>query len=179
MWAGVEKISHLSNRNETKWSKTNLFACFCSYKSPIGLTITGNNNAYETMWKSGNREYSEKYICCFFTILNFKNAITYKWWREVPFRTSVYFPISKLILLFSYYFHVPCIILSNVYFCIVRSMFPFLFNGSQSKASVINQMSHLFFEAQKYFLALFNILKIVIFTTFFRRWSTLGNLTFK
>ena len=37
-------------------------------------------------------------------------------------------------------------------------MFPFLFNWSQSKASVVNQMIHLFFEAQKYFL-LFQLFK--------------------
>ena len=34
-------------------------------------------------------------------------------------------------------------------------MFPFLFNQSQSKASVVNQMSHRFFEAQKYFFCSF------------------------
>ena len=37
-------------------------------------------------------------------------------------------------------------------------MFPFLFNWSQSKASVVNQIIHLFFEAQKYFL-LFQLFK--------------------
>ena len=30
-------------------------------------------------------------------------------------------------------------------------MFPFLVNRSQSKASVVNQISHLVFEAQKWF----------------------------
>ena len=34
-------------------------------------------------------------------------------------------------------------------FYIVRSMSAFLFNQSQPKASVVNQMSHLYFEAQK------------------------------
>ena len=67
------------------------------------------------------------------------------------FVTSVYYSINKIRQLFSYSFHVPCIILSNVYFYIVRSLFPFLFNWPQSKASVVNQVSHLFFEAQKYF----------------------------
>ena len=56
------------------------------------------------------------------------------------------FWVSKLILLFSYTFHVPCIILSNVCFYIVHSMFPFPFNWSQSKARVVNQMSHLFLK---------------------------------
>ena len=91
--------------------------------------------------------------------------------RAVQSRTSVYFVISKLILLSSssFFFHVPCIILSNVYFYIVRSMFPFLFNRSQSKASVVNQMSYYYFEARECFFALFNFLKIAIFTTLFRR----------
>ena len=52
----------------------------------------------------------------------------------------------------SYSFHVPCIILSNVYFYNIRSMFFLHFNRSQSKASVVNQMNNSFFEAQKYFL---------------------------
>ena len=33
----------------------------------------------------------------------------------------------------------------NVYFYIVRSMFLFLFNRSQSKAGVVNQMNHVCF----------------------------------
>ena len=74
-------------------------------------------------------------------------------------RASVYFVISKLILLFSYSFHVPCIILSNVSFYIVlRSMFPFPFNRSQSKASVVNQMNHLFLKLKNICL-LFSTLK--------------------
>ena len=76
-------------------------------------------------------------------------------------------------------FHVPWIMLIKVYFYIVSSRFPFLFNRSQSKASVVNQISHLFFEVQKYFFALFNFLIMVIFTTLFRRWSTLWNSTLK
>ena len=66
-------------------------------------------------------------------------------------RTSVYFAISKLILLFLYSFHVSYIIISNVYFYVVRSMFPLLFNRSQSKASVVNQMSHLFLKLKIFF----------------------------
>ena len=142
--------------------------------------MTGNNNIYKTIWKNGNKECNEKYICCFFTIWNIKSAITYKCWRVVLSCASVYFAISKLMLLFSYCFHVQSILLSNVYFYIVRSIFPFLFNWPQSKTGVVNQMSHLFFEVQKsFFFNLFNFLKIVIFTTFFRRWSTLWNSTLK
>ena len=149
MWTRVEKISHLSSRNETKWSKTNFFAYICSWKSLKGVTMTENNNVYKTMRKNRNKQYNEKYICCFFTIWDLKSAITYKCGQVVLFRTWVYFAISKLILLPSCSFHAPCIILSNFYFYIVRSMSPFLFNWSQSKASVVDQMSHLPFEAQK------------------------------
>ena len=129
--------------NETKGSKENLFAC--SYESPKGVTITGNNNVHKTIWKNENKEHNQKYISCFFTIWNLKSAITYKCGWVVLFLASVYFAISKLILLFSYSFHVTCIILSNVYFYMVRSMLPFLFTWSQSKASVVNQMSHVLF----------------------------------
>ena len=59
------------------------------------------------------------------------------------------------------------IILPNVHFYIVLSMFPFLFNRSQSKVSVVNQMSHLFSEAQKYLFAIFNYFKMVIYRTLF------------
>ena len=60
------------------------------------------------------------------TYVAFLSVITYKCGQVVLSRTSVYFVTEKLS--FSYSFHVPCIILSNVYFYIVRSMFPFLFN---------------------------------------------------
>ena len=87
-------------------------------------------------------------------------------------RTSVYFTISKLIQLFLHSFHVPCIIVSNVYFYILRSMFPFLFNQSQSK-ELIEWV--IFFWSSKYYFALFNFLKMFIFTTLFWHWSTLWN----
>ena len=173
-WVGGEKISHLSSKDGTKWPKTSLFAYLCSYKSSIRVTITVTINAYKTIWKNGNKEYNEKYICCFFTIWNVESAITYKCRQVVLSRTPAYFAISKPILLFLCSFHVTCIILSNVYFYIVYSIFPFLFNRSQPKASVVNEMSHLFFEVQK-----FNFLKMVIFATFFWRWSTLWNWTLK
>ena len=156
-WAWGEKISHLSNRNETKWSKTNLFAYLCSYKSSIRVTMTGNNNVYKTIWKKGNKEWYKKYMCCFFTIWNLKSAITYKRGREELSRTSVCFATSILALLFYYSFHVPFIILFNVYFYIVRSVLPFLFNRSQSKASVVNQMSNLFFWSSKIFFCSFQL----------------------
>ena len=75
--------------------------------------------------------------------------MTYKCGRVLLFFISVYFAISKLILLFSYCFHVPCIIFSNVY--ITHTMFPFLFNWSQSKPSVVNQMRHFFWSSKIFF----------------------------
>ena len=91
----------------------------------------------------------------------FLSAIAYKCGWVVLSHTSIYFVITKPILLFSYSFHVPCIILSKVYFFIVHCMFPFLFNWLQLKASVVNQMSHLFLRLKKIF---------VLFSTFWK-WS--------
>ena len=115
----------------------------------------GQACVYKTIWKNGNKEYNEKYLWCFFTKWNLKSAISYKCGRVVLFLTQVYFSITKLILLFSYCSHVPCIIISKVYYYIVLSMFPFLFNWSQSKASVINQMG--FFLSWKIFFCSFQL----------------------
>ena len=52
----------------------------------------------------------------FLTIWNLSSAVTCKCGRIVLFLTSVYFAIRQLILLFSYSFHIRCIILANVYF---------------------------------------------------------------
>ena len=59
--------------------------------------------------------------------------------------------ISKLILLFLCFFLCKCIILSVVYFYNARPKFLFLFNWSQSKVSVVNQMSHLFWSSKIFF----------------------------
>ena len=126
-------------------------------------TIAPINLQYGALWheiitsikqygKTEIKEYNKKYICCFFTIWNLKNAITYKCGRVVVSCTSAYFAISKLIVLFSHSFHVPCIILFNVYFYFVRSMFPFLFNRSQSKSSVADQRVIFFLKVKNIFL---------------------------
>ena len=124
----------------------------------ISLLLQIFNMSHEDSWqeiitsikqygKNGyKKKYNEKYICGFFTIWNFKCTITCKWRQVALSRTSVYFAISKLALSFSYSSHVPCIILYNVYFCIVRSIFFFFFNRSQSEAGVVNQMIHLSFR---------------------------------
>ena len=50
------------------------------------------------------------------------------------------------------------------FFYIVRSMFPLLFNWSQSKTSVVNQKSHHFFVPQKYYF-------FSLFSTFWKSFS--------
>ena len=64
LWAGVGKISQLSNRNETKWSKTNLFAYVYSYKSPK-VTMTGNNKVYNAILKNGKKDIMENTYAVF------------------------------------------------------------------------------------------------------------------
>ena len=129
-------------------------------------------------WKTEIKNIIKNAYADFFTIWNLKSAIRYKCGWLVLFLTSVYFAISKLILLFSYSFHVKCIILSNIYFYIVRSMFPFLLNWSQSKASVFNQRVIFVLKLKSFvFFALLDFLKMVIFTMLFRRWSTWWNST--
>ena len=105
------------------------------------------------------------------TYADFLSVIACKCGRVVLSRASVYFVISKLILLFSYIFSFTMHYNFQRLFYIARSMFPFLFNRPQSKASVDNQMSHLLFEAEKYFFVLFNFLKMLIYRTLFQRIS--------
>ena len=113
--------------------------------------------------KNGYKEYNEKYICCFFAIWNLKSTIMYKYGRVVLFLTSIYFAISKLKLLFSYSFHVPCIILSNGYFFILCSVcFPFFLIDH-------NQKQMLLIKWTIFFLKLKNILFLLIST--FWKWS--------
>ena len=93
------------------------------------------------MEKRKQKDHNEKCICWFFTKRNLKSAITYKCARLVLSLTSIYFAFRKLTLSFSYSFHVPCTMLFKVFFYTVRSMFHFLFNQSQLKAGVVNQIS--------------------------------------
>ena len=111
-----------------------------------------------------------------FTVWNLKSAITYKCGKVVLSHTSVYFAISKLILLFSHFFHLPCI--TKFIFTMYVSCFPFFLINHKQK-QVCYSKSHRFFEAQKYFFLFFNFLNMVIFTTLLRRSSTLWNLTLK
>ena len=95
----------------------------------------------------------------------------------VPYISLFYYQQTHTVIFIFFSCAMDCI--SNIYFYIVPYMFSFIFNWSQSKASVVNQMSHLFFEARGYYFAFFNFLKMVIFTTLFWRWSTLWNSTLK
>ena len=68
----------------------------------------------------------------------FKSAITYKCGRVVLSCTLAYFAICRFILLFSYSFQIPCTILSNVYFYVVRAIFFFLLlDHNQKQVSFI------------------------------------------
>ena len=127
--------------------------------------MTGNNNVYKTIWKNGNKEYNDKYICCFFTIRNLKKTIVYKCKQVVLSCTSVYFDISRLLPLFSYSFHVPCISFLTFIFTLYVPCFPFFLIDRNRKQVLLIK----FFEAKKHFFALFNFLKMVIFTAIFRR----------
>ena len=99
--------------------------------------MAGNNNVCKTIWKKRKqRKHNEKYVCCFFKVWNLKSTITYKCGRVVLSHTSAN----------SYSFHLPCTILSNVYFYICTFTFLFLFDWSQSKAVLlIKWVSHLCF----------------------------------
>ena len=118
--------------------------------------MTGNNNVYKTIWKSGNKEYNEKYICCFCCLWNLKSTITCKCGGVALFLTSVYFVIRKLILLFSYSFHVPCIILFSVYFYMYALCFPFFLIVHNQKQVLLIKWVTLFLKLKNIFL-LFSI----------------------
>ena len=86
-------------------------------------------------------------MLCLFPIWTRNSAITHKCGQVVLSRTSVNFATSKLTLSFSYSFHVPCIILSNVYFYIVRSIcFPFFLIDHNRKQVLLINVSHFCFR---------------------------------
>ena len=120
--------------------------------------MTWNNNVYKTIWKNGIKEYNKKYICCFFTIWNLKNTITYKCGRVVVSCTSAYFAISKLIVLFSHSFHVPCIILLTFISTLYVPCFPFfLIDHNRNQVLLIKESS--FFWRSKIYFCSFRLFK--------------------
>ena len=56
------------NSITTKMIQENLIGISLLLRISKRITMTGNNNVYKTIWKNGNKEYNEKYICCFLTI---------------------------------------------------------------------------------------------------------------
>ena len=102
------------------------------------------------------KNITKNIYAAFFCLWNLKSTITCKCGGVALFLTSVYFVIRKLILFVFIFFSCTMHYTFQRLFLHVRSMLPFLFNWSQSKASIVNQMSHLIFEAQKYFFLLFS-----------------------
>ena len=73
-----------------------------------------------------------------FIIWIVQSAVTCESGRA-PSCKSLYFGISKRILYFPYYFHVPCTVLFTVYFYTAISTFRFLCYWSHSNANTVNQ----------------------------------------
>ena len=103
------------------------------------------------------KEYNEKYICCFFMIWNLQSAITYKLRRSSAIPYISLFCHQQTHSVIFIVFHVPCITLSTFIFTLCVPRFRFIFNWSQSKASVVNQMSHLFLKLKIYFFCSFQL----------------------
>ena len=131
--SGGEEISHLSNRTKQNDPKQT----YLHISAPTNLQ-------YESLWqeiltsikqygKTEIKSIIKKYTYCFFTIWNLKSAITYKWGLAVLSLALLYFAISKLILSFSYSFHIPRITLSSVYFCMIVPCFPFVLIDQNTK----------------------------------------------
>ena len=145
-WAGGEKMSHLSSRSEIEW----LFAYLCSYKSSIQVTRINDRKCGRVVLscKSCNllrrlqdvfarplpKTSSRRLQNVFATRL--QNVLK-MYLQDIFFRTT-----SSPGRMFAG--HIPCIILSNVYFWIVRSTFPCPFNRLHSKPDVVNQMSYIY-----------------------------------
>ena len=82
-----------------------------------------------------------------FTAWKVQSAVTCESGR-VPSRKSVYFGISKPILYFPYYFHVPCIVLFTVYFhvpCTVLFSF-FVIDRTRKQTLLIKRFNFVFIK---------------------------------
>ena len=141
--------------------------------------MTGNNKVSKTIWKNGNKEYNEKYKCCLFTKWNLKSEIMYKCGQVVLSHASGYFAISKLVLLFSYFFMYHPLYFLTFIFTLHVPCFPLFLIDHSQKQVLLNKRAIFFLKLKNVFFALFNFLKLVIFSSLFRRWSTLWNSTLK
>ena len=160
-WARGEKISHLFNitkQNDPRQTYLHISAA--------------TNLQYESLWQEiimSIKQYGKMEIknimkntyAAFFTIWNTRNNVQMWASSGIPYITLFCHQQTHTIIFifFSCTMHY-----TFQHFRIVRSMFHFLFNRSQSTASIINQMSHLFF----FFLKLKNI--FLLFSTFWK-WS--------
>ena len=141
MWTGVEKVSHLSDRKETKWSKTNLFAYLCCYKSLIRVTMAGNNDVYKTMLKNGNKEYNEKYIHAAF--LRFEIS-------AIPYINLFYYQQTHTVIFIFFSCAMHCI--SNVYFTLYVPCFPFFLIDHNQKQVLLVKWVIFFLKLKNIFL---------------------------
>ena len=129
--------------------------------------------------KAEIKNITKNIYAAFSCLWNLKSTITCKCGGVALFLTSVYFVIRKLILLFSYSFHVPCIILSSVYFYMYVLCFPFFLIDHNQKQVLLIKWVILFLKLKNIFFCSFQLFEKVIFTTLFWRWSTLSNSTLK
>ena len=123
-------MSHLSSRSEIEW----LFAYLCSYKSSIQVTRINDRKCGRVVLSCKSCNLLRRLQDVFATRL--QNVLK-MYLQDIFFRTT-----SSPGRMFAG--HIPCIILSNVYFWIVRSTFPCPFNRLHSKPDVVNQMSYIY-----------------------------------
>ena len=119
--------------------------------------MTGNNNIYQTICKNTNKEYNEKYICCFFSIWNLKCTITYKCGWAVLSHTSVYLPSANP----CYYFHILSIY-HALYFPtfslrLYVSCFPFFLIDHHGQQVLLIKQAIFFFWSSKIFFFSFQL----------------------
>ena len=108
--------------------------------------MKGNDNVYKIIWKNGNKEYNEMYICCLFTIWNLKSAITCKCGRVVLSRASVYFAINKFILSFHILFRHHTLCFPTFVFTLYVPCFPFFLTDRNWKQVLLIKWLILFLK---------------------------------
>ena len=115
---------------------------------------------------------NEKYIWCFFTIWNLKSAVTYKCGWVVLFLRSVYIAISKLILLFSHIlFMYHALYFPTFIFTMYATCFPFFLIDHNQKHMLLIKWVIFFLKDKNILFALFNFLKMVLFTMLLWCWK--------
>ena len=123
--------------------------------------MTGNNNVYKTIWKNGNKEYNEKYICCFITIWNLISAKSHKCGRVVLFLTSVYFAISNAYCYFPILFMYNALYFPTFIFTLYVPFYPFFLIDHNQKRMLLIKWVFFFWKLKNISL---------LFSTFWK-WS--------